>query len=136
MPRRLSDAPMPGEKPPKPSIIIEGFWWVAFIVPMIFAWMVTQSWIIIGGLLALRLAMIAVPRIWKKKGKAKVEKTEPDSEASPESPATVKTNQNTPNPYIEEARAEWYGLLKFLKIYDKEKEEKYLMDYRRFRGWE
>lgn len=126
---------MPGDKPKKPSVIIEGFWWLAFIVPMIFAWMVTQSVIIIGVLLAIRIGMIVVPKVFRKKEKPQPqEPTEPDAVSPPT--ATVNTKQDTPNPYIEEARAEWYGLLKFLRIYDKEKEEKNLMDYRRFRGWE
>ena len=39
-------------------------------------------------------------------------------------------------PFKEEAQAEWRGLLKMLHIYDYEKEEKNLKEYRKLRGWD
>jgi hypothetical protein len=49
--------------------------------------------------------------------------------------STVTSIKEFLRPFGDELRDEWYGLLKMLHIYDHKKEEKYLDDYRRLRGW-
>jgi hypothetical protein len=129
MPARLSEGP--AEKPP--SRAIEVFWWAAFIVPIIFAWFAFQSLVLIGVIVGIRIVIMFIPKGWK------TLKTKPAvkpaiKEAIPE-PAKVNTKSGTLTPFIEEAQVEWRWLLKALRFYDHEREEKYLDDYRRLRGW-
>jgi len=49
----------------------------------------------------------------------------------PVAPAPKKRSRTIITLAIEELVAEWKGLLKFLRIYDYEKEEKYLQAYRK-----
>jgi hypothetical protein len=52
-------------------------------------------------------------------------------------PEKVNNSVSPLTPFIEEARSElgWFGHLFRKYIYDKNKEEKYLDDYRKIRGW-
>jgi hypothetical protein len=77
--------------------------------------------------------MIIPKKKLKKKVKA-VETTASPKESVPE-PAKVNTKSGTLTPFKEEAQAEWRWLLKVLHFYDRDREEKYLDDYRRLRGW-
>jgi len=115
----------------KPSKIIAVFWWIVFIVPVAFLYISTQSLLMVGILVALRVGLMFVPYFRGVKGttpKVEVPVVEP--------PASVITTHNPLTPYKDELVSEWYGLLKLLRIYDKEKEDKYLEAYRKLRGWE
>ena len=130
MPKRLS-APPPEQS--KPSKWIAAFWWIVFIVPVVFTYIATNSFIPPAILIGIRIAAMFIPdRIWKKK--AVETKKEPDAPTQPIAKVNVPSGILTP--YIEEAKAELHGLLKFLRIYNHEKEDKYLKDYRKLRGWE
>lgn len=48
----------------------------------------------------------------------------------------VKSINETLRPFKDELVSEWRWLLKKLRVYDHEKEEKHLSDYRKLRGWE
>jgi hypothetical protein len=129
MPQRLSAKPIEEQKP---SRIIAAFWWAAFIIPVIFTYVAFKSWELIALLLFLRVALMAVQSYTKRKEPKKVKEVK----VEPEPDANLNTKGSPLTPYIEEAKDEWYGLLRFLHIYDKYKEEKYLGDYRRIRGWD
>lgn len=109
------------------------FWWLVFIVPVIFTYVAFQSiWLVII-LVVLRVAIMFIPKI---QNRNKTKPTAPAEHKEPEANANLNTRTSPLTPYIEEAKDEWYGLLRFLHIYDKYKEEKYLGDYRRLRGWD
>lgn len=128
-PQRLSAKPI-GET--KPSRFITVFWWLVFIVPVIFTYVAFQSIWLVAILIVLRVAIMFIPKF---RDRNKV-KTVVALEPVPEPNANLNTKASLLTPYIEEAKDEWYGLLRFLHIYDKYKEEKYLGDYRRLRGWD
>jgi hypothetical protein len=90
--------------------------------------------LLIGIIVAVRIVIMIIP---KKKPKQKAKGTEivvaPKEPAR--KPAKVNTKSGTLTPFIEEAQAEWRWLLKVLRFYDRDREEKYLDDYRRLRGW-
>lgn len=129
MPVRMST---PKIEDTKPSKIIAIFWWIVFIVPVAFVYWSTKSIIGVLVLIALRILLMFIPKFWQKKQVA------PETEHKPEviQAETVNTRESVLKPYIEEAKQEWYGFLKFAKIYDKEQEEKNLAAYRKLRGWE
>lgn len=129
MPSRMST---PKIEDTKPSRLIELFWWIVFIVPVIFVWWSTGSIIGVIVLIAIRILIMFIPKFWKK------EQIKPKSDPKPTTvrSETVNTRERVLKPYIEEAKQEWYELLKFAKIYDKELEEKNLTAYRKLRGWE
>jgi len=129
MPTRMST---PKIEDTKPSRLIELFWWFVFIVPIIFVWWSTGSIIGVIVLIAIRILIMFIPKFWKKEQVA----TPPNQEPIIIQSETVNTRESVLKPYIEEAKQEWYGLLKFAKIYDKENEDKNLAAYRRLRGWE
>ena len=129
MPTRMST---PKIEDTKPSRLIELFWWFVFIVPIIFVWWSTGSIIGVIVLIAIRILIMFIPKFWKKEQVA----TQSDREPIIIQSETVNTRESVLKPYIEEAKQEWYGLLKFAKIYDKEKEDKNLAAYRKLRGWE
>ena len=120
----MSDAPPENAKPSK---VIEIFLWLIFIVPMIFVWLTVQSIPLIVGLLVIRLGIMAYPYLKGKKQPVVVEQKEENVIA----PAPKKRSRTIITLAIEELVAEWKGLLKFLRIYDYEKEEKYLEAYRK-----
>ena len=126
LPPRLS---APKIEDTKPSKIVEIFWWMVFIIPVAFTYWATNSILAVVVLISIRVAIMFVPKLRKKTVVINPEKPV-------KSEAKVITHQNPLTPYKEEARAEWYGLLKFLRIYDKEKEEKNLSDYRKLREWD
>jgi hypothetical protein len=129
MPTRMST---PKIEDTKPSRLIELFWWFVFIVPIIFVWWSTGSIIGVIVLIAIRILIMFIPKFWKKEQVA----TQSDREPIIIQSETVNTRESVLKPYIEEAKQEWYGLLKFAKIYDKENEDKNLAAYRKLRGWE
>lgn len=126
-PRRSS---LPPEQT-KPSKWIAVFWWIVFIVPVIFTYYATHSVIPAIILVALRIAVMYIPNPWAKKLEQKKETTP----AAEPVKAKVNITHNPLTPYIEEAKAEWRWLMKFLHIYDHESEDKYLNTYRQLRGW-
>lgn len=128
IPTRLS-APKPEDR--KPSKIIAAFWWIVFIVPVIFVWLTTESLLFVGFLLTLRIGMMFIPAL-QHGGK----KEQASQESQVVSQQTVNNRISVLLPYKEEAIAEWWGFLKFMRIYDRDKEEKELWNYRKFRGWE
>jgi hypothetical protein len=71
----------------------------------------------------------------KPKQKTKAPETAVASKEPARESAKVNTKSGTLTPFIEEAQAEWRWLLKVLRFYDHDREEKYLDDYRRLRGW-
>jgi hypothetical protein len=101
-------------------------------VPVIFVWFAFQSLLLIGIIVAVRLIIMIIP---KKKAKATVKATTASPKESVPEPAKVNTKSGTLTPFKEEAQAEWRWLLKVLHFYDRDREEKYLDDYRRLRGW-
>ena len=125
----MSDAPPENAKPSK---VIEIFLWLIFIVPMIFVWLTVQSIPLIVGLLVIRLGIMAYPYLKGKKQPVVV--VEPKKEEVV-APAPKKRSRTIITLAIEELVAEWKGLLKFLRIYDYEKEEKYLEAYRKLMGF-
>lgn len=124
----MSDAPPENAKPSK---VIEIFLWGVFIVPMIFVWLTVQSIPLIVGLLVIRLGIMAYPYLKGKKQPVAVEQKKEEGVA----PAPKKRSRTIITLAIEELVAEWKGLLKFLRIYDYEAEEKYLEAYRKLRGF-
>ena len=125
----MSDAP-PEDK--APSKVIEVFLWAVFIIPMILVWITVQSIPLIVILLVVRLGIMAYPYLKGKKQPAVVveqKKEEPVATIPQKRSRTIITLA------VEEAVAEWKGLLKFLRIYDHEKEEKYLEAYRKIRDF-
>ena len=120
----MSDAPPENAKPSK---VIEIFLWLIFIVPMIFVWLTVQSIPLIVGLLVIRLGIMAYPYL---KGKKQPVVVVEQKKEEPVAPAPKKRSRTIITLAIEELVAEWKGLLKFLRIYDYEKEEKYLKLYK------
>lgn len=126
-------APKPEDT--KPSRWIALFWWIVFIVPVIFLYVSTKSLLLVGILIILRIGMMFLP--WFKQ-----KPTAPTPEQKVSVPLLAPPQERiiiTPNllsPVKEELKAEWYGLLKMLRIYDHEKEDKYLEAYRKLRGWD
>ena len=120
----MSDAPPENAKPSK---VIEIFLWLIFIVPMIFVWLTVQSIPLIVGLLVIRLGIMAYPYL---KGKKQPVVVVEQKKEEPVAPAHKKRSRTIITLAIEELVAEWKGLLKFLRIYDYEKEEKYLKLYK------
>jgi len=129
MPTRMST---PKIEDTKPSKLIAVFWWVVFIVPVIFVYWSTGSIIGVAILVAVRILIMFIPKFWKKKQVV----AETDQKPATISPETINTRESALKPYIDEAKQEWWGFLKFAKIYDKETEEKNLDVYRKLRGWE
>ena len=125
----MSDAPPENAKPSK---VIEIFLWGVFIVPMIFVWLTVQSIPLIVGLLVIRLGIMAYPYL---KGKKQPVVVVEQKKEEPIAPAPKKRSRTIITLAIEELVAEWKGLLKFLRIYDYEAEEKYLEAYRKLRGF-
>lgn len=129
MPTRMS---APKIEDTKPSKLIAVFWWIVFIVPVWFVWWSTGSIIGVVILIAIRILIMYIPKFWKRE-----QKTDIDIPDSPKLlPETINTSESVLSPYIDEARSEWGDLLKTMRIYDKEKEEKNLDAYRKLRGWE
>jgi hypothetical protein len=128
----MSDAPPENAKPSK---VIEIFLWLIFIVPMIFVWLTVQSIPLIVGLLVIRLGIMAYPYLKSKKHPVVVVEPKATKKEEPVAPAPKKRSRTIITLAIEELVAEWKGLLKFLRIYDYEKEEKYLETYRKLRGF-
>lgn len=116
----------------KPSRWIALFWWVVFIVPVIFLYISTQSLIMVGVLIFLRVAMMFLPFF---KGAPKTNPTPSLKEPALPTHPKINVSSGLLTPVKEELKAEWYGLLKLLRIYDHEKEDKYLDAYRKLRGW-
>lgn len=135
MPRRMS-APKPEDT--KPSKLIAIFWWVVFIVPVVFSYFATQSFILPFALIAIRVAAMFIPAKWLKRGKEPEHKTESIVLIPERTLPVEKVNviQSILTPCKEEAISEWRGLLKMLHVYDYEEENKYLEAYRKLRGWE
>ena len=125
----MSDAPPENAKPSK---VIEIFLWLIFIVPMIFVWLTVQSIPLIVGLLVIRLGIMAYPYLKGKKQPVVVVEQKKEEGVAP---APKKRSRTIITLAIEELVAEWKGLLKFLRIYDYEAEEKYLEAYRKLRGF-
>ena len=98
---------------------------------MIFVWLTVQSIPLIVGLLVIRLGIMAYPYLKGKKQPVAVEQKKEEGVA----PAPKKRSRTIITLAIEELVAEWKGLLKFLRIYDYEKEEKYLEAYRKIRDF-
>ena len=121
----MSDAPPENAKPSK---VIEIFLWLIFIVPMIFVWLTVQSIPLIVGLLVIRLGIMAYPYLKGKKQPVIVVEQKKEEVVAP---VPKKRSRTIITLAIEELVAEWKGLLKFLRIYDYEKEEKYLEAYRK-----
>lgn len=131
LPRRMS---APKIEDTKPSRLIEAFWWLVFIVPVGFLYWTTQSLLYVGILVGVRIVIMFIPKFRKQ--------PEPNPTSKKETPLliapaeSVNTNYNPLTPYKEELVSEWKGLLKMLRIYDHDKENKYLSDYRKLRGWD
>lgn len=135
MPRRMS-APKPEDT--KPSKIIAIFWWVVFIVPVVFSYFATQSFILPVALIVIRVAAMFIPSKWLKRGKEQEQKKDTIVLIPEHTQPVEKVNviQSILTPCKEEAISEWRGLLKMLHVYDYEKENKYLEAYRKLRGWD
>ena len=114
----------------KPSKWIAAFWWVVFIVPLAMVYLATQSLVYIAILVIVRVAIMYIPKKWFNK------ETKKPHTQNPVVVESVIIKQNPLTPYRDEAIAEWRWLMKKLHIYDYEKEDKYLNDYRKLRGWE
>lgn len=142
-PHRLSAGPVEEQKP---SRVIAVFWWVVFIVPLVLIYVTSGSLLLIGILVVVRVAIMFIP-FGKKDKKKAVKAPAPSSlntglSALVGSPAQAKKTGNSYMPFktiftplIEEAKDEWRWLMKFLRIYDHEREDRYLDDYRKLRGW-
>ena len=132
MPRRLSEGP----EDSKPSPYIAAFWWIVFIVPVVFLWFAFQSPLLVGIVVVVRILIMFIPT--RKKGKEKKKTDTVKIEPKPE-PVQGKGNNQSGilTPFIEEARSElgWFKHLFRRYVYDAEREEKYLDDYRTLRGW-
>jgi hypothetical protein len=87
----------------------------------------------VGVIVAIRIGMMFVPGL--RHGTSKSESTKTPDFLGPVQ-QTVNIAASPLTPYKEELIAEWWGLVKFLRIYDREKEEGNLMAYRKLRGWE
>lgn len=133
-PRRFSQI-QPIEET-KPSRLIEIFWWVVFIVPMVLTWIATQSVIIIVILLAIRLLIMVVPMLTNRNKRTKKNHAEEMPIKKEKLLESVKSGKNILSPYIEEAKQEWMDFLKLIRVYDKDNEDKMLEAYRKMRGWE
>jgi hypothetical protein len=129
MPTRMSK---PRIEDTKPSKLIAVFWWFVFIVPVGFVWWSTNSIAGVLVLIALRILIMYIPKFWKKEQVVVKE----ESPAPIQISENVNTTKSSLSPYIDEAKSEWNGFLKLMKIYDKDKEEKNLVTYRKLRGWE
>jgi hypothetical protein len=131
MPGRLSAAPLENRKPSK---LVAAFWWFVFIVPLVFVWFAFKSPLYIGILIGLRIVVMFLPI-----GKAK---PVPAATQSQEACGGAKAGDNSLSIKDilslckDEAIAEWWGLLKFLHVYDRNKEERYYEDYRKLMGWD
>jgi hypothetical protein len=135
MPRRMSE---PKVENTKPSNVIAVFWWVVFIIPVAFTYLATQSLLLIGVLVGLRIAIMFLPAGWIPGSKKKVIEPKKPEIIKKEIiliAETVNTKQSILTPYKDELISEWKGLLKMLRIYDHDTEDKYLNDYRQLRGW-
>jgi len=123
-----------------PSRIIEAIWWLAFIVPLIFVWLGTQNYFLIGFLIAARLLlMVYQKRREPKKKPVAVKPVEPETPSEEQAPViqnNVSGFKYWKDILKDEAKDELIGLLKFLHIYDHKTEDRYLGDYRRLRGWD
>ena len=143
MPPERMSAPKPEDT--KPSNFIAVFWWVVFIIPVAFTWYATQSFLIVGIIIGIRIVVMFIPKGWfGKKATPVIARTDTTSKTSsslkkPQPPVEVieKVNvvSNLLTPYKDELISECKGLLKMLRIYDHDKEDRYLNDYRQFRGW-
>lgn len=136
IPHRLSAGPVEEQKP---SRVIAVFWWVVFIVPLVLIYVTSGSLLLIGILIVVRVAIMFIPFGKKDKKKAVTVPGLPRVDNQP-APAKKTGNSYMPfktifTPLIEEAKDEWRWLMKFLRIYDHEKEDRYLDDYRKLRGW-
>ena len=120
----------------KPSKLIAAFWWMVFIVPVIFVYWSTGSIAGVVILVGIRILLIFIPKFWQKAKPEPVESISPKMLSASQPSETVNTRAVLLSPYIDEAKSEWDGLMKVLRIYDKEKEEKNLTAYRKIRGWE
>ena len=135
IPHRLSAGPVEEQKP---SRVIAAFWWVVFIVPLILIYVTSGSLLLIGILIVVRVAIMFIP--WGKKKKTVGAAVH--GPAEPVNPAPKKTGNSYMSfktiftPLIEEAKDEWRWLMKFLRVYDHEREDRYLEDYRKLRGWD
>ena len=103
---------------------------MVFIVPLIFTYIAFHSIEFVIALIVIRIAIMYIPNPWAKKKPSDL-KPEPTKITE-----MVIANNNPLTPYKEEAISEWRWLMKTLHIYDHEKEDKYLKEYRRLRGWE
>jgi ABC-type bacteriocin/lantibiotic exporter with double-glycine peptidase domain len=123
----MSDAPIEEKAPSK---VIEVFLWVVFIVPMIFVWVTVQSIPLIVILLVVRLGIMAYPRLKGQKQPVVVVEQKKEEVVAP---LPQKRSRTIITLAIEEAVAEWKGLLKFLRIYDYDVDNKYLETYRKLK---
>jgi len=100
------------------------------ILIIISAILVFLSWILFVGVLVISLVLYILFRFVKKrlppkKGQSPINKM-----------GLVKSIKENLRPFKDELVSEWRWFLKYLHIYDHEKEEKYLLDYRKLRGWD
>ena len=123
----MSDAPIEEKAPSK---VIEVFLWVVFIVPMIFVWVTVQSIPLIVILLVVRLGIMAYPRLKGQKQPVVVVEQKKEEVVAPIPHTRSRTILTVAK---EEAVAEWKGLLKFLRIYDYDVDDKYLETYRKLK---
>lgn len=123
----MSDAPIEEKAPSK---VIEVFLWAVFIVPMIFVWVTVQSIPLIVILLVVRLGIMAYPRLKGQKQPVVVVEQKKEEVVAP---LPQKRSRTIITLAIEEAVAEWKGLLKFLRIYDYDVDDKYLETYRKLK---
>ena len=138
-PRRLSQLP-PEQR--KPSKIIEAFWWIVFIIPIGFVWVTSQNYLLITALVTLRIGMILVPKYFSKRQPLQPQKTTALTVVNTQRflPAPKAESSETLKVWVrifkDEARDEWRGLLKVLRLYDHEREDPATYAYRKMRGWE
>lgn len=125
----MSDAPPENAKPSK---VIEIFLWAVFIVPMIFVWLTVQSIPLIVGLLVIRLGIMAYPYLKGKKQPVVVVEQKKEDMVTP---TPKKRSRTIITLAFEELVAEWKGLLKFLRIYDYEMEDRYMETYKKIKNF-
>ena len=123
----MSEAPIEEKAPSK---VIEVFLWAVFIVPMIFVWVTVQSIPLIVILLVVRLGIMAYPRLKGQKQPVVIVEQKKEEVVAP---LPQKRSRTIITLAIEEAVAEWKGLLKFLRIYDYDVDDKYLETYRKLK---